>query len=164
MFFFSPTFGRSDKNDFCRCLEVVLDEALGKMSKRQKKMNCERGMGIYVYICIYVNMCMRERERERERESICVCVYVHEYIYVYICIYTSYIYIYTYRYKARAQTQIRPPRTGCGRRAARRKERARNHLGPSYGPPRHLSCSSTSWHLRRQCRGPWSEWCLAGIC
>ena len=32
----------SDKNDFCRCLEVVYDEALGKMSKRQKKLAADR--------------------------------------------------------------------------------------------------------------------------
>lgn len=35
----------SDKNDFCRCLEVVLDEALGKLSKSQKKQAVERGEG-----------------------------------------------------------------------------------------------------------------------
>ena len=32
----------SDKNDFCRCLEVVYDEVLGKLSKRQKKLAADR--------------------------------------------------------------------------------------------------------------------------
>lgn len=35
----------SDKNDFCRCLEVVLDEAMGKLSRKQRTLLAERGEG-----------------------------------------------------------------------------------------------------------------------